>query len=97
MGHGECICGIGEDASGNLFASSFIQKDKKTLTHRVLALHTMPVKIFGLGILNPGTSAKEKYLSSKWVSAELIWNMMGVGAFSDTNRLLALREERCDR
>ena len=57
----------------------------------------MPVNESGLGLLNPVTSAKEKYLSSKWVSAELIWDMMGVGAFSDTNRLLALREERCDR
>ena len=33
LGHGGCVCGSGEYGSGNLFASSFLQKDKNPLTN----------------------------------------------------------------
>ena len=34
LGYGRCVRGSGENDSGNLFASSFLQKDEKLLTHR---------------------------------------------------------------
>ena len=33
LGHGGCVCGSGEYSKGNLFASSFLRKDKNHLTH----------------------------------------------------------------
>ena len=50
---------------------------KKTLSHIVGALSTMPVKKSGLGILNIVMSAQEKYLISQRGSAELIRAVMG--------------------
>ena len=54
----------------------------KTLSPIVGALSTMPVKKAGLGLLNPVTSEKEKYLSSQKGRAELIRAVIGGGAFS---------------
>ena len=34
LGHGRRVCGFGENDSGNIFASSFLRKDKNPLTHR---------------------------------------------------------------
>ena len=55
------------------------------------------VKKIGLGLLNPMRSEKENELSSQWESAEIIWAVTGVGAFSNADHLLALMEERRDR
>ena len=52
----------------------------------------MPVKKSGLGLLNPITSVNDKCLSFQRARADL----MGEGAFSNANRLLALREESHD-
>ena len=62
----------------------------KSLSPIVGDLSTVPVEKSGLGLLNPVTSAKEKYLSSQQGSTELIWAVMGGGAFSNANHLLAL-------
>ena len=57
----------------------------------------MPVKKSGLVLLNTVASANEKYPILHWESAELIQAMTGGGTFSNTDHLLALREEMCDR
>ena len=44
----------------------------KTLTPIVVTLSTLPIKVDGLGLLNPGMLAKEKYPSSQQGSATLI-------------------------
>ena len=41
-------------------------------------------------------SAKEKYLSYQWGSAELIRAVTGGGSFSNYDHLLAIGEERRD-
>ena len=56
----------------------------------------MPANKAGLELLNPVTSAKDKYLSSQQESAELISFAMGGGGFSNADHLLALRKERRD-
>ena len=56
----------------------------------------MMVKKSRLGLLNPVTSAKEKYLGFQRGSAELIWAVTGRGAFSNANHLLGIGEERGD-
>ena len=68
----------------------------KTLSPIVGYLSIVPVKKSGLGILNPVTSAQEKYLSSKWGSVELVWAVTGVGEFSSADHLYTLGEEICD-
>ena len=68
----------------------------KTLSAIVGDLSKMQMKIYGLGILNPVPSAKEKYLSSQWGSVELIWAVTGGGALSNSNRPWRIREERRD-
>ena len=62
----------------------------KPLSPIVGYLSTTPSKKSVLGLLNPVTPAKEKYLSSQQGSTELIWAVMGGGAFSNANHLLAL-------
>ena len=66
---------------------------KKTFSPMVGALSTITVNKYGLVILIPGKSAKEKYLSYQRGSAKLIWAVTGVGAFSNAGQLLALGEE----
>ena len=56
----------------------------------------MPVKKYGLVLLNPVTSKNEKYLGSHLASAELIRAVTRGGRFSNAYHLLALREERFD-
>ena len=57
----------------------------------------MLAKKSGLGLLNPVTAEKEKYLSSQKGGAELFRVRTGEESFSNADRLLALREERRDR
>ena len=65
----------------------------KTLSPTVVTISTMPIKVDGLGLLNPVKSAKEKYLSSHRGSSELIRAMTGGGAFSNADHLWTLGEE----
>ena len=60
------------------------------------SLSTMPVKKSGLGLLNPVTSSKEKYLRSQRGSAEIVWGVTRGGAFSNADHLRNLSEERRD-
>ena len=71
-------------------------RNTKSLSPIVGALSTMLINKSVLGLLNPVTSVKEKYLSSHQESAELVRSVTGVGALSDVDHLLALREERRD-
>ena len=59
----------------------------KTLSPIVGALSKMPIRTVIIRLLNIVTSAKEKYLKSQRVSAELIWPVMGGGVFSNTNHI----------
>ena len=68
----------------------------KFLSPIVGALSTMPVNKYRLGLLNPVTSEKVKYLIFQQASTELIRDVTG-GAFSKADHLLALREERRER
>ena len=68
LGHGGCVCGSGEDDQGNLFASSFLQKEK-SLSPIVVVLSKILVKKSRLGLLNPVMPENEKYLSSQRGSA----------------------------
>ena len=54
----------------------------KTLPPIIRDLSKMPVKISRLRLLNPVTSAQEKYLSSQWGNTELVWSMMVGGGHS---------------
>ena len=65
----------------------------KTLSPIVRDLITMPSKKSGLGLLNPVTSAQEKYLSSQGGSTELIWDVTVGGAFSNSDHLRTIGEE----
>ena len=69
----------------------------KTVSPIVGTLSTMPIKMAGLGLLNPVTPAKKKYLRSQRESTELIQAVTGGGgAFSNTYHIRTLREERLD-
>ena len=82
--------GSGEDALGNLSAL-FFSKKKKSLSPVVGSLRTMPVKKYGLRILNSVMSAKETFLCFQWGSGELVQTVTGGGAFYKANHLLLLR------
>ena len=69
----------------------------KSLSPIVGAISTMPVKKFGLGLLNPVTPAQDKYLCSQRGSAELVWAVTGEGEFSNADHLRMLGEEIWDR
>ena len=53
----------------------------------------MPVKKYGLGLLNLVTSSQEKYLSSQRGITELVQAVTGGGAFSNADHLRTLSEE----
>ena len=92
---GDVFTGV-EKMIREIFLLRIFVGKKNSLSPIVGALIKMPVKKDVLGPLNPVTSANEKYLSSQRGSAELIQSVTGVGAFSNANHLLALREERRD-
>ena len=72
-------------------------RKKKTLSPVVGALSTMTVRKSGLGLLNPVTSAQEKYLISTGGSAELVQAVTGGGEFYNANHLRILSEEQHER
>ena len=68
----------------------------KTLSPIVGTLSKMPIKVAGIGLLNPVMLTKEKYLSPQRGSAELISAVTGGGSFSNSGHLWTLRGEICD-
>ena len=78
LGHGGCVRGSGEYASG-FFLLRLLFGNKKPLSLIVGSLSTMPAKKSGLGLLNPVTPEKGKYLISRWGSTELIRDVTGGG------------------
>ena len=89
---GDAFTGVKEIIRETFLPRLFFIKTK-TLSPIVGTLSMMPVKKAILGLLNPLTSAKEKYLSSQQGSAELIRYVTGeVGAFSNVDHLRALGE-----
>ena len=93
LGHRRIVHGSGEDDSRKLFVSSFLWKEEPPT---VGALSTMAVRKSGLGLLNPATSVKEKYLCSTRGSADLIQAATRVGVFFNADHLQTLSQERRD-
>ena len=78
---GDAFAGV-EKIIRKTFLPRLFFGNTKTLLPIVGALSNIPVKKPVLGILNPVTSEKEKYLSSQKGRAELIRAVIGGGAFS---------------
>ena len=66
-------------------------RNRKTLSPIIGVLSTMPVNKSGLALLNPVTSAKEKYIRSHQGSAELIQSMKRGRVFFNADQILELR------
>ena len=62
------------------------------ITPLIGTLSTMPVGKSGLGLLNPVTSANEKYSSLQCVSTDFIRSMTWEGKFSNDYCLLVISE-----
>ena len=69
---------------------------KKTLFPAIGYLSKMLVKKASMGLLNPVTSAQEKYLQYQQGSAELVRAVTGGGLFLNADHLRTLMEERRD-
>ena len=89
------FAGVDKMIQENFFPRLFFGQTK-TLSPIVGSLSTMPVKKSGLGILNPVTSAQEKYISYQQESAELVRAVTGGGEFSNADHLRTLSEESRD-
>ena len=92
---GDAFVGVEKMIQDNFLPHLFFG-NTKTLSPIVGALSTMLVMKYGMGLLNPVTSAQEKYLTYQRGSAELIWAVTGGGEFSNANHLRTLGEERRD-
>ena len=64
----------------------------KTLSPIIGVLSTMPVKKYGLGLLDPVMSDQEKYLIFTWGITELVRDVPGGEKFSNANHLQTLSE-----
>ena len=97
LGHGTgyAFLGVEKIIRETFLPRLFFGKTKK-LSPIVGTLITMTIKVAGPGLLNPVTSANETCLRYKRGSAELIRSMTGGGAFSNSDHLRTLGEERCD-
>ena len=91
--HGICLRRRGEDALGKKLPCIFFEKSKY-IPPIVGTLSAMPVNKYVLGLQDPVTSANKKHLSYLCAISELIGSITELSAFSTTDRLLALREER---
>ena len=92
---GDAFAGVEKIIQETFLPHLFLRKTK-TLSLVVGALITMPVNKYGLVLLNPVASAQENYLSSQRGSAELVWAVPGGEAFSNSEHLRTLSEERHD-
>ena len=82
----DAIAGVEKTIRETFLPCLFFGKTE-ILSPIVGALSRIPVKKYGLVILNPVTSAQEKYLSSQPGSAELVLSVTGVGAFCNAGHL----------
>ena len=71
---GDAFAGVEKMIPETFFPFLFFGKIK-TLSPILGNLSTMTIKVARLGLMNPVTSAKEKYLSSQWESGKLIRDM----------------------
>ena len=78
------------------FLPCILFRKTKNLSPVVGDLSTMPVKKYGMGLLNPVTSDQEKYSSSTQGSVELVQAVTGGGEFSYVNHLRTLIDDRQD-
>ena len=90
---GDAFAGVEKMFRETLLPGLFFGKSI-TLSPIVGTISKMLVNKADLGLLNPVTSAKEKYISLQREITELIQSVTGEGIFSNVNRLQALREER---
>ena len=90
-----CIGGSAESSLGAILPRLFFGKSKP-LPSIVGTLVMMTVKKSGLGIQYLVTLADEKFLSSQFVSTELIRAVTLESLFSTTKRLQAVKGERSD-
>ena len=90
------FAGVDKMIRGTFLPRLFFGKTK-TLSPIVRAISTMPINKSRLGLLNPVTPSQRKYLSSLWVSAELVRAVKVGGAFSNADHLRTISEERRDR
>ena len=89
---GDAFAGV-ENMIKETFLPRIFFGNMKTISPIVAALSTTPVKKFGLGLLNPVTSAEDKYPRSQWGSAELIRDVKGGGALFNVDHIRMLGEE----
>ena len=92
---GDVFAGAGKHLQETFLSCLFFKKSK-SFSSFIGTLSTITANKSGLGLQNPVTSANEKYLSLQCASMELIRYVTGEGEFSNTDQLLALREERRD-
>ena len=88
---GDTFSGV-ENIIQETFLPRLFFRNMKTLSPVVGALSTMPVKKYGLGLLNSVTSAQKKYLRSMLGSIEEVRAVTGGGAFSNADHLRTLSE-----
>ena len=92
---GDAFTGVKKMIQENFLPRLFFG-NMKTLSPVVGALSMMAVKKAVLRLLNPVTSAQDKYLRSTWGSSELVRAVIGGGAFPNANHLRTLSEKRRD-
>ena len=92
---GEAFAGVEKMIQETFFPRLFL-RNTKSLSTIVGSLSKILVKKLVLGLLNPVTLAKDKYLISHRSRAEIIQAVIGGGALSNEDHILALREERSD-
>ena len=73
---GDAFVGVGNILKETFLPHLFFRK-KKSLSPIVGDLSTIPVKKYGLGLLNQVSSAKEKYVSYQQESVEIIRAVTG--------------------
>ena len=78
------------------FLLSLFFENTKTLSPVVGALSTMPVRKYGMGLLNTVMSDQDNYLSSTQGNAELTWDVTGGEELSNADHLRTLSEEQRD-
>ena len=93
---GDAFAGV-EKMLRETFLPHIFFRNKKYLSPIVGYLSKLTFNKYELGIPNPVTSAKEKYLSSQWGITEPIYAVAGGGVLSNAGHLLALGEEMHDR
>ena len=95
LGNGRRVCGSGENDSGNLFASYFLQKDEKPTPHRRSSEYDA-VQASWTGTPESSDVSTQELLKLPEGELRLVLAMTGVGEFSNVNHLRTLSEEQRD-